>query len=154
MFQNWYVSINNLNYNINSTISSAYAYDPGSLHKKCNSNFDKDFSNALSLRVEISKISVSIGICNISSEDCGLFQCPSMTNITNLGSNLKGILVPDHFQSIFSLVSSPETNSSSEIKPTDISKLWIILETTAKGAVERNVQLMRKKYIFFCLENS
>ena len=51
MFQDFSVSINNLDENIDSIINSAYAYDPGSTHKKCNSNFDKDFSNALSLRV-------------------------------------------------------------------------------------------------------
>ena len=50
VFQNLYVSTKNLDENINSTTISAYSYDPGSLHKQCNSNFYKDFANALSLR--------------------------------------------------------------------------------------------------------
>ena len=36
MFQNCSVSIKNLDDNIDSTIGSAYAYDPGSMHKQCN----------------------------------------------------------------------------------------------------------------------
>ena len=65
IFQNCFISIKNLDGNINSTISIAYAYDPGSLHKQCNSNFDKDFSNYLSLRGDISIMSSSIGSCNL-----------------------------------------------------------------------------------------
>ena len=84
MFQNFSVSIKNLDEHIYSTIISAYAYDPGSLHKQCNSNFDKDFVNALSLRGEISKMSASIGSFNASSKDCDLFQYPSVTTITNI----------------------------------------------------------------------
>ena len=33
MFQNWSFSFNNLDEHMDSTISSAYAYDPGSLNK-------------------------------------------------------------------------------------------------------------------------
>ena len=36
MFQNCYVYINNLDYNIDYTINSTYAYDLGILHKQCN----------------------------------------------------------------------------------------------------------------------
>ena len=84
MFQNWYVSINNLDEHIDYIISSEYAYDPGSLYNKYSLNFDKDFTKALSLRGEISKTRASIGSCNVSSEECGLFQYPSMTTIINL----------------------------------------------------------------------
>ena len=56
MFQNCFVSINNLDKNIYSTIRSVYEYDPG-LHKQLNSNVDKDFVNDLSLRGEISNMS-------------------------------------------------------------------------------------------------
>ena len=68
MFRTCSVYIKNLGEHIDSTISSTYAYDPISLHKQCNSNFYKDFVNALSLRGEISKMSASIGSYNVSSE--------------------------------------------------------------------------------------
>ena len=48
MFQNCSISINKLDENIDSTISSAYTYDTGSLHTKFSSNFEKDFANDLS----------------------------------------------------------------------------------------------------------
>ena len=84
MFQKCFVFNKKLDENIDSTIISTYAYDLGSLHKQCDSNFDKDFVNALSSRGEISNMSASIGIFNVSSEDCDLFQSPSVTNITNI----------------------------------------------------------------------
>ena len=96
MFQNRSVSIKNIDEYIYSTIISAYAFDLGNVHKQCNSNFDKDLSNARSLRGEISKMSASIGRCNVSNEECGLFKSPYVTNITNIDSNLEVILGPDH----------------------------------------------------------
>ena len=88
MFQNCSVSIKNLDDHIYHTISSAYAYNPGSLHKQCNSNFDKDFVNYLSLRGDTSKMSASIVSCNLLSEDYDIFQSPSVTTITDIESNI------------------------------------------------------------------
>ena len=98
MFKNWSVSIKNVDEHIDSKTRRAYAYDPGSLHKQCNSNFDKDFANALSLRGEIYKMSASIGSCNVPSEECDIFQSPSVTTITNLEYNIEGILGLGHIQ--------------------------------------------------------
>ena len=63
---------------------------------------------------EISKMSNSIGSCNVSSEDCGLFQFPYVTTITNLEANFEGILGPDHVQAVLSEVSVLEVNMSNE----------------------------------------
>ena len=98
IFQNLSVFINNLDKHINYTINSAYAYDPGIFHKIWNSNSDKDFSNALSLRGEISKICLSIGSWYVSSEYCDLFQPPSVTTNTNIESNLEVIIVSTTFR--------------------------------------------------------
>ena len=88
----------------------------------------------------------SIGRCNVSNEDCDLFQYPYFTATTNLESNLEGILGPYHFQAILSAVSATEANSPSGIKPTYLFRLWIISETLAEGAVESNTQWTRNKY--------
>ena len=90
-------------------------------------------------------MSASIENFNVSSEYCDLFQSSSVTTITNLESNLEGILGPDHVWSILSAFSVVEANSPSGINPTDISKLWIISETLEEGAVKRNTQLTRNK---------
>ena len=87
----------------------------------------------------------SIGICNVLNEDCDIYQSTYVTTITNLESNIEGILGPDHVQEILSAVSTTEANRPSGIKPTYISKLWIIPETLAEGAVESNTQLIRNK---------
>ena len=89
MVENYSVSTMNLDKHINSTISSAYAYNPVSMHKHCISNFDKYCANALSLRGGISKMSASIRSCNVSSEDCDLFQSPYVTTLTNFEYNLE-----------------------------------------------------------------
>ena len=47
MFQNYSISIKNLDENIYFTIRIVYAYKPEILHKQCN---DKDFANDLILR--------------------------------------------------------------------------------------------------------
>ena len=73
----------------------------------------------------------SIGICNVLNEDCDIYQSTYVTTITNLESNIEGILGPDHVQEILSAVSTTEANRPSGIKPTYISKLWIIPETLA-----------------------
>ena len=61
-----------------------------------------DFANVLNLRGKMSKTSASIGSCNLSSEYCDLFQCPSVKIFTNIESNLEGILGLDHVQAIIS----------------------------------------------------
>ena len=96
----------------------------------------------------------SIGSCNVSSEDFDLFQYPSMTTITNIEYSLEQILGPGHVKATISAVSATEANIPSGIKPTDLSKLWIILENLAECAIERKMKLMMNKYDIFCLETS
>ena len=72
-------------------------------------------------------MSTSIGSCNVSSEECDIFQSPSVKNITNIESNIECALVPDQVQAILSAVSAMEENMPSVTKTTDLSKLWIIL---------------------------
>ena len=125
MFQNCSVSIKKLDEQINSTIISAYSYDPGSMYKQFNSNFDSYLANAISLGRCIFKKIVSMGSCNVSSEDCDLFQCPYVITITNLEYNIDGILGLDHVQVILASVSTTKYNRPIGIKPIYISKLWI-----------------------------
>ena len=99
-------------------------------------------------------MSASIGSFNIPSEDHDLFPSPSMTTITNIESNTEGIIGPDHVKEILSAVYAVEATSPSGIKPTDLSKLCITSETLVEGSVERNTQLIRNKYEFFCLDTS
>ena len=66
-----------------------------------------------------------MGSCNVSNEYCDLFQDPTLTTITNLESQIVGILGLEQFQAILSAVSSTETNSKIGIKPIYISKFWI-----------------------------
>ena len=97
-------------------------------------------------------MSASIGICNVSSEYCDLFQSPSVKTTTNIESNIEGVLGPYHVQAILSAVASAEANRPSGIKPTDLSKLCITLETLAECAVKRNTQLMSNKYDNSCID--
>ena len=96
----------------------------------------------------------SIVSCNVSSEECDLFQSLSLATITNIESNIESILGPDHIQAILSAFSSAESNRPSGIKPTDISKLWIIQKNKTEGEVDRDTQLMENKFEFFCLDTS
>ena len=68
-------------------------------------------------------MSTSMGSCNVSNEDCDLFQSPYVTTITNLESNIEGVLGLYHVQAIISAVSYVEANMPSGIKPTYLSKL-------------------------------
>ena len=99
-------------------------------------------------------MSASIGSCNVSSEYCDLFQSPSVKNITNIEYNIEGIISPDHVQEIISAVFSTEDKRPSGIKPTNIYKLWIILENLAEDVAERNKKLTRNKSDNVCLETS
>ena len=79
-------------------VRNVYANDPGSLNKQCNLNFDKYFVNALILRGEIYKTITSVVSYNVSSDACDLFQYPSVTTITNLESDLEGIMARNTFR--------------------------------------------------------
>ena len=57
----------------------------------------------------------SIGHFNVSIEDCDPFHSLSVTNITNIESNIEGILGPDHVQGILSAVYAAEANIPSGI---------------------------------------
>ena len=48
-------------------------------------------------------------------------------------------------QTIISVVTSARFDNPIGIKPTDISKLWIISETLAEGLVKRETHLTRNK---------
>ena len=99
-------------------------------------------------------MSASVGSCNVSSEDYNLFQYPSVTTITNLESNDEGILGPEPVKKILSEVSDAEANMPSVIEPTDISKLWIVLETIEEREVKIIKKSMRDKPDNICLYTS
>jgi hypothetical protein len=131
--------------NIDANISSAYSTSTETdTTSVLSSSTDDDFASALSLRGEISKFCASIGSCNISdNNECPLFQGPSVTTLDDLETVLDRIVDPSQMNEVKSVISAIHASKSKGPTPNDLSKLWLISEPLAKGAIEQNTQLCR-----------
>ena len=67
------VSANDWESNIDSNVSTAFSV-PLSIEQRLSPSSNVAFFKDINLREEISKISASIGSCNVSSETCSVFD--------------------------------------------------------------------------------
>ena len=103
-------------------------------------DLDADFSDRLTLRGEISKCSASIGSTIADDKECSVFTKPITTSMDELEHSLSSILEPDQLSAVISTVTA---NQSKGATPEMLSKLWLIDEDLAKGAIDQNTQLCR-----------
>ena len=129
---------------IDANISSAFANI--SHNDKDSRNEDEDFAEALSMRGEISKLCASIGSCSIAddSAQCSLFDGPSTTNIENLEAIISSILGEAEIEKVNSIISAINAGKPSGPSASTLSKLWLVSEPLAKGALDQNTQLCRQ----------
>ena len=137
------VSSDHWNKHVDATISSSFAVESENLHESSCNSTDNDFATALGMRGEISKFGASIGSCNLTEEKCELFETPSLSTISDVRSSLEHLMETSDLDKVINQISSATATKSSNVKPTDLSKLWIISEKLAKGVVERNTHLRR-----------
>ena len=132
---------------VDSNISSAHASfshgnDSGEI-----SGEDQDFAEALSVRGEVSKLCASLGSCNLRNENtpCSLFQTPTTTTIDDLESMLSSMMDEESMEKVQSVIASINASQPKGPSSSVLSKLWLISEPLAKGALEQNTQLCRHK---------
>ena len=78
---------------IDNNVSTAFAVQSSVEHHSSPSS-DVAFCKAINLRGEMSKLSASIGSCNVSSDSCSLFDIskPSLSESEEVESTLKLVL--------------------------------------------------------------
>ena len=135
------VSVKSWNAHIDATISSAYvAHDHAA---DCTENLDKYFAKALSLRGEISHTQASIGSTTFSDRPCDLFQSdPFTTSLNELEQSLSDIVAPQHMNQIMTSVGAL-AGKSKGVSADKLSKLWLISDKLAAGAIDQNTQLCK-----------
>ena len=103
-----------------------------------------DFSAALSMMGEASKFGASIGSCAISDNKIdNLFTTPTITTTDKLESMLESMIDDSQMKEVKSVISAINASSSKGPTPEFLSKLWLVSEKLAKGAIESNTQLCR-----------
>ena len=119
---------------------------PSSNEQYLNPSSDVTFCKAINLRGEISKLGASIGSCNISLEQCSLFdtESPSITKWEEVESTLKSDLSPEELKFVEAKVSSTQASRPKGVTKEFLSKLWLIPENLAEDAISRNTQLRRQ----------
>ena len=128
---------------VDSVISSAFVSDDD--EPDINDHVSQ-FAHVLNLQGEVSKYSASIGSCSISKDDdCNLFCDPFTTTTSQLEKSLSDILSPDDYSRTMAVVSAAQASTPSGVKKDKLSKLWLISEKLAQGAIDTNTQLKRHK---------
>ena len=87
------VSVSDCKANIDDNVSTAFSVSP-SVEQCSSTSSDVAFCKAINMRGEISKLSSSIGSCNVSSEFCSLFDIDkhSFSKWEEVESTLKSVL--------------------------------------------------------------
>ena len=106
---------------IDTNISSAFANI--FYNDKDSRNEDEDFAEALSVRVEITKLFASIGSCSIANDNaqCPLFDGPSTTNIENLEAIISSIFREAEIEKVNSIVSAINVGKPSGLSASTLS---------------------------------
>ena len=139
------VSASDWEANIDANVSTAFSVPP-SVEQYSSPSSDVAFCKAINLRGEISKLSASIGSCNVSSEPCSVFDIdkPSFSKWEEVESTLKSVLNPEELEYVEAKVSSALASRSRGVSKEFLSKLWLVPENLAEEAIERNTQLRRQ----------
>ena len=108
------------------------------------SRYDHDAGLAacLNAKVEDSKFAATIGSTTSSDEDCCLFlgQTPSTMSHEELEKSLSSILDESQINAVIKAVSASQSKGASAKQ---LSKLWLINDELAQGALDQNTQLAR-----------
>ena len=109
------------------------------------SRYDTDagFASNLNAKVEENKFGATIGSTTSSNDECCLFlgQNPITLSSEELEESLSSIL--DDYQ-INAVIKSVEASKSKGVDAIRLSKLWMINEELAQGALDQNTQLARQ----------
>lgn len=106
---------------------------------------DSSFAEALSLRAEISKMSGSIGSCDVGNNAlCELFDKPREMHISDLQAELETIVNPDVMERVNAILSAIDVDKPKGVDAARLAKLWMISEPLAEKALEQNTQLCRQ----------
>ena len=124
---------------VDATISSVFVANDNYI-SDTGHVYDADgLSKALSLKGEISKFAATIGTCTISEESCSLFE----TNIDSIHDTINTFIHPDSILEMQASLSSLAADKSVGVDLATLSKLWLISEPLAQGAIDQNTQLCR-----------
>ena len=135
------VSADSWNSHIDATISSAYVAEEH--EADCTENLDKYFAKALNLRGEISHTQASIGSTTVSDSPCELFQRdPFITSLDDLEKSLSDLVAPEHMDTLMASVGAV-AGKSNGVSADKLSKLWLITEKLAEGAIDQSTQLCK-----------
>ena len=105
---------------------------------------DEDFLNALENRAEISKAMSTLGTIGSSSSQEDLFDGPSIYPIGLLENKLKTILSDMEFEGTMAHLNAVRSMSQKGVTAEQLSKIWMIDETLAKGALDKSTQLCKR----------
>ena len=104
-------------------------------------------AHAINSRADVSKFSASIGSINVPSSTGkhDLFdpEGPITMDWDTLEQSLVSALDPELFSYVKAHLASAEASKPKGISPTTLSKLWMVKENLAKGAIDQNTQLCR-----------
>ena len=105
------------------------------------------FATAINRKGGISKFAASIGSCTMGSNNAeDIFDAnpaPFTTDWDALEESLHSMLTPAQISFVKANITSTEAGRPKGVSPSVLSKLWMIKEPLAKGAVEQNTQLCR-----------
>jgi len=132
------VTVEMLDSHIDASISSAFSTDDYVVTQNEHVNDVDGFAETLSLRREISKFAANIGSCTISDERCSLF-----TDIDSIHESIIGLTDPAFMRDLQMNISSLQAGQPVGIDSKTLSKLWLVSESLAKGAIDQNTQLCR-----------
>ena len=145
------VSVDSRNSLVDATISSAYVAEEHL--DDCRENRDKYFAEAL--RGEISKVQeASIGSTTFSDEPCELFRSDPSFLVTHMDDleELSDLVSPEHMDSLMLASISSIAGKSKGVSADKLSKLWLITEKLADGAIDQNTQMCRHSAVVSSLQ--
>ena len=135
------VTVDDWNKQIDSNISNAYTAEEH--HDDDLNELDELFAKTLSIRAEISKVQASLGSTTLCEDPCELFQDSFDNTLGNLKESLTGVISPESINDVVAAINSTVAFKPKGIKSSQLSKLWMISDKLAEGALSQNTQLSR-----------
>ena len=129
------VSISDYNHAVDSNMLESFQV-PYSDHEI---SYDDEFYNAVSERAEISKVMGTIGSVKACDGPCDLFSGPLEGTIDELRNLIADVVDDD----IMAKVDSIKALNTRGISKDKLSKIWVVSEELAQGAIDKNTQLCK-----------
>ncbi len=127
---------------MDNVADNAFAPEPMDIDGNCNP--DVAFADALNTRAEISNMMGSIGSVTANDNPCDVFAHPFSGTLDNLRSMLVDTLGEDTIAKLECEVMSVVTSSKQKgISKEKLAKIWVVDESLAEGALEKNTQLCK-----------